>query len=260
MIQPSTSASPSALPTLNPARSARPENLSTPQINAPYEQRLESPGRDNSLPALLVSLIMVSLNEIKMYGQGIYSAGSPRRPLLLSTANNSPALAIADTHGYDTTLAFLHASEIALGRRRRAGGHLAQGRRGWRRLLEGADWVVGLLLHEHQRQNRPTRIQIADISSTIHDPLHAVRTRLRPLHGVASGIPVVYTTEVRATCGCRRCWRRSSRRAGRLRRLLCPDIVRARRILVDEDDVALLFEDVDRGRSVVDGRGGCGGA
>jgi tRNA A37 threonylcarbamoyladenosine dehydratase len=42
----------------------------------------------------------------------------------------------------------------------------------------------------------PTRIQISDISCTVYDPLaRAVRQRLRRL-GVASGIPVVYSTEV----------------------------------------------------------------
>src|SRR3984885_9173853 len=42
----------------------------------------------------------------------------------------------------------------------------------------------------------PTRIQIADISSTIYDPLaRSVRRRLR-LQGVSGGIPVAYSTEV----------------------------------------------------------------
>lgn len=42
----------------------------------------------------------------------------------------------------------------------------------------------------------PTRIQISDISYTIYDPLaRSVRRRLR-LHGISSGIPVVYSTEV----------------------------------------------------------------
>ena len=42
----------------------------------------------------------------------------------------------------------------------------------------------------------PTRIQIADISNTLYDPLaKAVRYRLRKL-GVASGVPVVFSTEV----------------------------------------------------------------
>jgi len=41
----------------------------------------------------------------------------------------------------------------------------------------------------------PTRIQISDISHTVHDPLaRSVRRRLR-LGGVSSGIPVVYSTE-----------------------------------------------------------------
>ncbi|GAA6015712.1 hypothetical protein JCM10207_008771 [Rhodosporidiobolus poonsookiae] len=41
----------------------------------------------------------------------------------------------------------------------------------------------------------PSRIQVADISSTFEDPLaKSVRRRLR-LEGVASGIPVVYSTE-----------------------------------------------------------------
>jgi tRNA threonylcarbamoyladenosine dehydratase len=42
----------------------------------------------------------------------------------------------------------------------------------------------------------PTRVQISDISCTVYDPLaRSVRRRLRSL-GVASGIPVVYSTEV----------------------------------------------------------------
>src|SRR5882724_10482166 len=42
----------------------------------------------------------------------------------------------------------------------------------------------------------PTRIQIADISETVYDPLaRAVRQRLRAA-GVRDGIPVVYSTEV----------------------------------------------------------------
>jgi tRNA A37 threonylcarbamoyladenosine dehydratase len=42
----------------------------------------------------------------------------------------------------------------------------------------------------------PTRIQIADISTTIYDPLaRSVRRRLR-LQGINGGIPVVYSTEV----------------------------------------------------------------
>ncbi|THV02177.1 hypothetical protein K435DRAFT_749662 [Dendrothele bispora CBS 962.96] len=85
-------------------------------------------------------------------------------------------------------------------------------------LLEGADWVidaidniqtkVDLLKYCHDNgikvfssmgagaKTDPTRIQIADISSTIYDPLaRSVRRRLRLL-GVSSGIPVVYSTEV----------------------------------------------------------------
>lgn len=42
----------------------------------------------------------------------------------------------------------------------------------------------------------PTRIQIADISDTLYDPLaRSVRRRLR-IQGIPSGIPVVYSTEV----------------------------------------------------------------
>ena len=42
----------------------------------------------------------------------------------------------------------------------------------------------------------PTRIQIADISSTYEDPLsRVVRVRLRKEHRINSGIPVVYSTE-----------------------------------------------------------------
>ncbi|KAJ6603231.1 hypothetical protein DFH09DRAFT_968476 [Mycena vulgaris] len=85
-------------------------------------------------------------------------------------------------------------------------------------LLEGADWVVDAIdniqtkvdllkyCHEHEikvfasmgagAKCDPTRIQISDISCTVYDPLaRAVRRRLR-LQGVASGIPVVYSTEV----------------------------------------------------------------
>ncbi|KAK8858850.1 hypothetical protein IAR55_003080 [Kwoniella newhampshirensis] len=83
--------------------------------------------------------------------------------------------------------------------------------------LEGADWVVDaidnietkaeLLTHCHQAgikvfssmgsgaKRDPTRVQIADISATYEDPLaRSVRRRLR-INGVASGIPVVYSTE-----------------------------------------------------------------
>nr|GAT51747.1 predicted protein [Mycena chlorophos] len=86
------------------------------------------------------------------------------------------------------------------------------------KLLEGADWVIDAidniqtkvdLLHHCATHNihvfssmgagaksDPTRIQIADISQTIYDPLaRSVRRRLRLL-GVPSGIPVVYSTEV----------------------------------------------------------------
>ncbi|KAJ6545462.1 hypothetical protein B0H19DRAFT_1266895 [Mycena capillaripes] len=92
--------------------------------------------------------------------------------------------------------------------RKEDGGHL----------LEGADWVVDAIdniqtkvdllkyCHEHSlkvfssmgagAKCDPTRIQISDISCTVYDPLaRAVRRRLR-LQGVASGIPVVYSTEV----------------------------------------------------------------
>ncbi|KAJ7291932.1 hypothetical protein C8J57DRAFT_1492409 [Mycena rebaudengoi] len=85
-------------------------------------------------------------------------------------------------------------------------------------LLDGADWVVDAIdniqtkvdllkyCHEHKikvfssmgagAKCDPTRIQIADISNTVYDPLaRAVRRRLR-LVGVSSGIPVVYSTEV----------------------------------------------------------------
>lgn len=42
----------------------------------------------------------------------------------------------------------------------------------------------------------PTRVQISDISYTMYDPLaRSVRRRLR-VQGVASGVPVVYSTEV----------------------------------------------------------------
>ncbi|KAF7317723.1 tRNA threonylcarbamoyladenosine dehydratase [Mycena kentingensis (nom. inval.)] len=86
------------------------------------------------------------------------------------------------------------------------------------KLLEGADWVIDAIdniqtksdllhyCHSHNirvfssmgagAKTDPTRIQIADISNTVYDPLaRAVRRRLR-LAGIASGIPVVYSTEV----------------------------------------------------------------
>jgi len=85
-------------------------------------------------------------------------------------------------------------------------------------LLEGADWVIDAIdnittkvdLLKYCYDNKikvfssmgagakcdPTRIQISDISYTMYDPLaRSVRRRLR-LQGVASGIPVVYSTEV----------------------------------------------------------------
>ncbi|KAH8102151.1 ubiquitin-protein ligase molybdopterin-converting factor [Cristinia sonorae] len=85
-------------------------------------------------------------------------------------------------------------------------------------LLEGADWVIDAIdnittkvdllkyCHDHNikvfssmgagAKCDPTRVQISDISFTIYDPLaRSVRRRLR-LQGVASGIPVVYSTEV----------------------------------------------------------------
>lgn len=84
--------------------------------------------------------------------------------------------------------------------------------------LEGADWVVDaidnintkvdLLEYCHKKELKvfssmgagakqdPTRVQIADISNTLEDPLaRTVRQRLR-LKGVTTGIPVVYSTEV----------------------------------------------------------------
>ncbi|EPQ50854.1 hypothetical protein GLOTRDRAFT_81982, partial [Gloeophyllum trabeum ATCC 11539] len=86
------------------------------------------------------------------------------------------------------------------------------------RYLEGVDWVVDAIdniatkvdllhyCHAHDikvfssmgagAKSDPTRVQISDISYTIYDPLaRSVRRRLRVL-GVASGIPVVYSTEV----------------------------------------------------------------
>ncbi|RPD61758.1 ubiquitin-protein ligase molybdopterin-converting factor [Lentinus tigrinus ALCF2SS1-7] len=85
-------------------------------------------------------------------------------------------------------------------------------------LLEGADWVIDAIdnittkvdllkyCHEHNikvfssmgsgAKCDPTRVQFSDISFTMYDPLaRSVRRRLR-LEGVASGIPVVYSTEV----------------------------------------------------------------
>lgn len=47
----------------------------------------------------------------------------------------------------------------------------------------------------------PTRIQIADISETLYDPLaRSVRQRLRA-SGIVSGVPVVYSTEVPGEVG-----------------------------------------------------------
>lgn len=47
----------------------------------------------------------------------------------------------------------------------------------------------------------PTRIQIADISDTIYDPLaRTVRQRLRAA-GIREGVPVVYSTEVPGDVG-----------------------------------------------------------
>ncbi|KAJ7052648.1 ubiquitin-protein ligase molybdopterin-converting factor [Mycena amicta] len=144
----------------------------------------------------------------------------------------------------------------------------------------------------------PTRIQIADISNTIYDPLaRAVRRRLRLL-GVSSGIAVGYSTEVPGDeLGVMDDWRvrvlpvlgplpavfglnaatyvlaelvgkpipnplavknrrkvyermlrdlqaRKNRRAGGE-----PGMVT--RLRIDEDDVALIFEDIHRGRSVI---------
>ncbi|CDZ96807.1 ubiquitin-protein ligase molybdopterin-converting factor [Phaffia rhodozyma] len=87
-------------------------------------------------------------------------------------------------------------------------------------LLEGADWVIDaidnittksqLLVHCKTNgikvfssmgagaKSDPTRVQIADISNTTEDPLaRSIRRNLR-LGGVASGIPVVFSTEVPA--------------------------------------------------------------
>ncbi|KIY49835.1 hypothetical protein FISHEDRAFT_65206 [Fistulina hepatica ATCC 64428] len=84
--------------------------------------------------------------------------------------------------------------------------------------LEDVDWVVDAIdniqtkvdllkyCHDHDlkvfssmgagAKSDPSRIQIADISNTVYDPLaRAVRRQLRLL-GVSSGIPVVYSTEV----------------------------------------------------------------
>ncbi|KAL6302273.1 ubiquitin-protein ligase molybdopterin-converting factor [Sparassis latifolia] len=85
-------------------------------------------------------------------------------------------------------------------------------------LLEGADWVIDAIdnittkvdllkyCHDHNikvfssmgsgAKSDPTRVQISDISCTMYDPLaRSVRRGLR-LEGIASGIPVVYSTEV----------------------------------------------------------------
>ncbi|THH08872.1 hypothetical protein EW146_g8853 [Bondarzewia mesenterica] len=85
-------------------------------------------------------------------------------------------------------------------------------------LLEGADWVIDAIdniqtkveLLKHCVENDikifssmgagtksdPTRIQIADISDTVYDPLaRAVRLSLRA-SGIREGVPVVYSTEV----------------------------------------------------------------
>ncbi|TDL27714.1 hypothetical protein BD410DRAFT_760842 [Rickenella mellea] len=85
-------------------------------------------------------------------------------------------------------------------------------------LLDGADWVVDAIdnittkvdLIQYCVDNKikvfssmgagakfdPTRVQIADISNTVYDPLaRSVRQRLRA-RGVTSGVPAVYSTEV----------------------------------------------------------------
>jgi len=57
----------------------------------------------------------------------------------------------------------------------------------------------GYFLYGGLGQTDPSRIQSADISSTIYDPLvRSVRQRLKrhPIHNVHSGIPVVYSTKV----------------------------------------------------------------
>lgn len=42
----------------------------------------------------------------------------------------------------------------------------------------------------------PTRVRLADLSESTEDPLsRAVRMRLRRLHGIQDGIPVVFSTE-----------------------------------------------------------------
>ncbi|KAJ7059297.1 hypothetical protein C8F01DRAFT_1254979 [Mycena amicta] len=57
---------------------------------------------------------------------------------------------------------------------------------------------VAQAFEDIQRYKRadPSRIQIADISNTVYDPLARAVRRGLPLLGVYSGIPVVYSTEV----------------------------------------------------------------
>ncbi|KAF7328123.1 tRNA threonylcarbamoyladenosine dehydratase [Mycena venus] len=182
------------------------------------------------------------------------------------------------------------------------------------RLLEGADWVVDAIdniqtkvdllayCHEHGlkvfssmgagAKTDPTRIQIADISSTIYDPPRAPCARASAAYTVS---PLAYlwctprrssassTTFVSGYCPCSAplpaifglhiatyvlCALADKPIAGPLpiknRRKVYERMLRdfqgreakragtlVSRIPLDEDDVALLFEDVHRGRSVV---------
>lgn len=84
--------------------------------------------------------------------------------------------------------------------------------------MKGADWVIDaidnlttkaqLLTYCHKNSLKvfssmgagakcdPTRVQIADLSTTQEDPLARSVRRLCRMEGVVSGIPVVYSTEV----------------------------------------------------------------
>ncbi|KAF8816278.1 hypothetical protein BYT27DRAFT_7208463 [Phlegmacium glaucopus] len=149
----------------------------------------------------------------------------------------------------------------------------------WRK-DEGADWVIDaidniqtnveLLMYCDSRNIKafssmgagakcePTQIQISDMSNTIYDSLaRSVRRRLHLL-GVNSGIPVVYSTEV----------------PGDVKLLLLPEeefqkgslkelsafndfLVKIdnscasnSRFPIDEDDIALMFEEICKDRSL----------
>ncbi|KAF7342931.1 ThiF domain-containing protein [Mycena venus] len=94
--------------------------------------------------------------------------------------HKSTSLAIADTHGYTTTIAFLHASEIACWVDVDAQVDIWRKDDGdWGRLLEGADWVVDAIdniqtkvdllayCHEHRLKPFPSPL-LRRASLTLH--------------------------------------------------------------------------------------------